>query len=311
MSQKRKYFNNRTYTKQILTQHKDEIFQRYLNGDKPREIGDSLGIEEYSIYNFIRKNNIPTKKPYAPNEKKLDDDYFENIDSFEKAYFLGWLMSDGNVDEQRGYITLTLQSRDRKIIELFKNALKSEHKLSIRLIKNLNGYGKSKIREIATISFHSKKMCSDLNKLGCTQRKSLTLKFPKIEEKFIFSFLRGYIEGDGWICGNKINDGRCPFNVGFVATKEFLEYLFSFLIKYDYNFCIYQNKNWKKGINLYAARLSNRSKVIEFLEKIYENCNNLYLDRKYNKYLKLKELFKLNPPKYKVKYITKTKYLFK
>jgi hypothetical protein len=48
---------------------------------------------------------------------KLNENYFEPIDSEEKAYFLGFLFADGYVDEQHHVIELTLHHQDREILE--------------------------------------------------------------------------------------------------------------------------------------------------------------------------------------------------
>ena len=56
-------------------------------------------------------------------ERKCESDFFENIDSEEKAYFLGFLMADGNVyvrKQSQPCIRLEISVKDLEILERFK-----------------------------------------------------------------------------------------------------------------------------------------------------------------------------------------------
>eukprot|EP01083_Nonionella_stella_P269665 912656_1 len=71
------------------------------------------------------------------------------------------------------------------------------------------------------INDHS--MARDLIALGCTPRKSLTLKWPaNMPDKFASHFVRGYFDGDGCIHYRKV---RKSCSVSFVGSHEFVESL--------------------------------------------------------------------------------------
>ena len=57
---------------------------------------------------------------------KFDINYFDNINSFKKAYWLGFLSADGSLKNNKVQICLS----DKDHIEKFKEDLKSEHKIS-------------------------------------------------------------------------------------------------------------------------------------------------------------------------------------
>lgn len=50
-----------------------------------------------------------------------------------------------------------------------------------------------------TLIINSKEIKKDLEKLGITHNKSLTVQFPEVPKKFLPSFIRGVIDGDGWV----------------------------------------------------------------------------------------------------------------
>ncbi len=55
-------------------------------------------------------------------------------------------------------------------------------------------------------------MYNDLRTLGFTSRKSLKLKMPKIPQKYLGHFVRGYFDGDGCVYFNKhqVKDRKNP-----------------------------------------------------------------------------------------------------
>jgi hypothetical protein len=66
-------------------------------------------------------NSLPSRKYY------FDETTFDVIDTPEKAYWLGALYADGNIDI-RGYYT-KLEVKDLDWLEQLKSFLKSEHKI--------------------------------------------------------------------------------------------------------------------------------------------------------------------------------------
>lgn len=130
--------------------------------------------------------------------KTFNEDYFEKIDSPEKAYFLGFIYSDGSLiyDESkyRYKLNIKIHNKDSEILERFILLLDSEVKV-----------WKSNTRDISEIGFSSKKMLNDLQKIGLSTNKTFTLIYPKIDEEFESHFLRGYFDGDGCV---RINEDK-------------------------------------------------------------------------------------------------------
>jgi len=61
-----------------------------------------------------------------------------------------------------------------------------------------------------------------LIKLGCVPKKSLILTFPteeQVPQEFIYDFIRGYIDGDGYIQYDYI---KHRYRIIIAGTKAFL-----------------------------------------------------------------------------------------
>jgi len=178
------------------------------------------------------------------------------------AYILGWFFSDGNVSKEGNQISIHLHIKDHYILEKIRKIMKSERPIDI--------YARSSYLRI-----NSKILGKDLIKLGCIPRKSLTLNFPFIQDKFLSHFVRGYFEGDGSIHFNKPN----TIKITFIGTKQFLEELQERLykllglkkhpIKQDRTFWVFEYY----GDN--ARRLC---------KWMYKNAKNLYLERKKDRF---------------------------
>lgn len=122
---------------------------------------------------------------------RLNHDYFENIDSEEKAYFLGFIFADGCVSLSNNNFLLRIEIHkdDIEILEKFKISISSTS--PIKFNKNKNS---------VNIRLFSKKLIKDLIATGCVERKSLILKFPDnkiVPDIMINHFMRGYFDGDG------------------------------------------------------------------------------------------------------------------
>lgn len=125
---------------------------------------------------------------------KVNEKFFEKWSS-NMAYVLGYIYADGSLDDSpymRGkYIQIT--STDEDSIQRIKNWLNSEHKTNTKKSNFIGG----KICFILRIGSH--KIYNDLLKLGLCPNKSLTINFPKVPQKYLGHFIRGYFDGDGCI----------------------------------------------------------------------------------------------------------------
>lgn len=166
------------------------IIDLYNKGYNISEIAEQCNCDRTNVARRLKKSGINYVRDYSKIRRnksnciKVDIDFFKNIDSEEKAYFLGLMFSDGSVSKNQFYLKL----KDEDVILKFKKALKSEHNIMHRLRP-----------ESFTLEVSRQEMCNDLISLGCIPNKTRTLRFPNIKPELLNHFIRGYMDGDGCI----------------------------------------------------------------------------------------------------------------
>jgi intein-encoded DNA endonuclease-like protein len=281
--------------KRIFT--RDEInlaIKLYNDGKSIKEIMNVLHTSQNLIRKILVDNNIIVRKR-AEHTKKYtcDYDFFETIDSEEKAYWLGFLYADGNVlfihrgnKIRTGRIVLKLKRDDENHIFKFKEAIKGTY--PVRQLTQ-----KSKERDIeyklSLIQIDNIKMVNDLIDKGCIPKKSLKLSFPeKIPIELYRHFIRGYFDGDGCVCF-KIYEYKKLFEVTILGTYNFLFKLKTILESNE----IKCRKINKHSSNIYNLKISGFDNLHKLFNYFYSN-SNVYLERKFNKFQEaLKSLNKI------------------
>ena len=108
----------------------EEIINLYNQGLSATLISENLNCCPTNITRRLKKAGINYKKdqskvrlPNRLNRHKVDEDFFNIIDSEAKAYFLGLMYSDGSVSKNTFYLKL----KDEDIILKFRDALKCDY----------------------------------------------------------------------------------------------------------------------------------------------------------------------------------------
>lgn len=217
---------------------------------------------------------------------KLDENYFEKIDSEEKAYWLGFIYADGC--NTRNQLVITLNKKDRELLVKFKKCLKSNLRIT-NTSTNLNG----KTFYQSTIRISRKKICNDLTNHGAIPAKSLVLTFPEwLDQKYIRHFIRGYFDGDGSLIKNNLkNKKHHAWHFHLMGTENFCRFVQTF---FENNFRVHVIVS--KDRKLTTVRLSKRSSVKSILDYLYGDAS-IYLKRKYLRYLELKKEYIPKPRK--------------
>lgn len=217
-----------------------------------------------TIKNVLEKNNIKIKI-HRPKNGLLKDDFFEEINSEEKAYFLGFIFADGYI--QGNCLGIEIHLRDKHLLESFKKIINSQSSISYRKRKNT---------EMVSIHVTSNKIIEDLSKYGIIENKTyLTKKLPLIKKELIPHFLRGLVDGDGWILnkGNKMALGFTSYS--YNICKDFQEYCFSIIGSRNIKITTKGEKT-----TAYVCQFQSKADVKQLVTVLYKN-NKICLTRKY------------------------------
>lgn len=198
----------------------------YLNhyksiGNLAREFGVSRSVVT-DYLNFREVHIEPMRAKYF-----CDRNFFENIDSEEKAYILGVIMSDGCVANNGWFWYIAVAEDDRLWLEKIRSVLKAGH--PIHMIKRDSSPREIRgkfywCKNLVKLAIGSIKMVQDLARLGIFPRKSLTIRWPNlVPVEFQRHMLRGLFDGDGSIVISNSSTKNSPTWKLASGSKRFLE----------------------------------------------------------------------------------------
>lgn len=136
------------------------------------------------------------------SNKRVRQNFFEKIETEVQAYLLGFYAADGSINEKRKTFRVHLQKSDAELVYLYKDLISPDARLFTMQERDVKGRNGQivKAHESVGVDINSSKLCNDLVNLGFGYNKSYAeLNLPKIDEKLIKHFIRGYFDGDGTI----------------------------------------------------------------------------------------------------------------
>lgn len=218
------------HPKVIITDERKLQIQQLLEDDKtPIEIASILGIKYPTVATHIRELGLR----FRPNPGNIH--YFDKVDTYAKAYILGFIAADGAlVPASKGptiTLTITVKYEDRAILEFIKSEIGNSHELLE--IRRPSGFDETKMIHHIRLSMSNPQIVHDIMKYGITPRKSLTMEniIENIPVGFRDAFIIGYFDGDGSVHietkprknshNIMCNDNSLYINIR--GTKPFLE----------------------------------------------------------------------------------------
>ncbi|MFH1868919.1 MAG: LAGLIDADG family homing endonuclease [Candidatus Omnitrophota bacterium] len=270
-----------------------------------------LDIPTQSCCRFTNKNltswlyktgKLQRKPRYEGPDRRLqrtkgnvDINFFKKW-SAEMAYVLGFFAADGGMfinSEGSKYIQFV--STDKDILTKIKNLIHSNHKISVKK-KNLSNPQWAKCY---LIQIGSREMYDDLSKLGFTPKKDLMLQFPKIPNRYLSHFVRGYFDGDGSVSfgayKRKSRNNKQSFYIltRFVSgSRTFLSDLSSKLrlvANIGKGYLGYKSDNRASEL---AFSVNDSKKLFKYMYNDIDIEPCCYLERKYNRFQEAFRIFR-------------------
>lgn len=250
----------------IYTLPEQEIITKYQTGESCQSIANFYKVSFHTISNILEKNNIARDNKYK--NINLNENYFEQINTKDKAYFLGFMLTDGNVSLKENTIQLSLSSKDEEILKIFKQVTGSTNKIRER---------KNAQHDEKTFGLRSHKWKKDLAQYGIVPQKTAICQMPTLPEELMPHLIRGMIDGDGWISAKSRQ-------IGFCGNEKTVTQLHDYLVKTlnIYNVKIIQSEN-----NLWQITWASKKDIEKIGNYIYQNKDIYFLSRKYNNFLQI------------------------
>lgn len=223
-------------------------------GFSANEIAQEIGRSKKSVFykmgilDIHIKEKSDLEKSNYRRVYSVDDDYFAEIDTQKKAYFLGWIVTDGYVSDvlhsKRGdvnanRISLKLEISDLDVIQEFQKELKTDAPIKYHKARTSKEYenkytGKKfivKSHEQCSLEVTSAKMKLDLEKYGVVPHKTYIIGFPEnLREEFYHGFIAGVLSGDGSVDIKK-NHGGTILRSSICGTERLLIGIQKILVK--------------------------------------------------------------------------------
>lgn len=251
------------------SENEEEIIKLIKEQKKSiKEVENTLKVSKKEIKQALENKGFSTRT-YS-DLFSVNHNYFSEINTPSKAYWLGFLYADGCVCGEKVCLEIT----DKEHVEKFYKAIEAEGYIIRKAYRKREG---RKDSITYSLQVKSSQMVQDLIKYGCVPKKSLLLKeLPDLESQFLSHFIRGYYDGDGRI---SFVDSENHYRIDICGQELFLEKIKKFL-------GATQKLRKRKGANVYIWGCSGELKCKEYLDCLYkDSTEENRLNRKYNLYL--------------------------
>jgi hypothetical protein len=208
----------------------------------------------------------------------FDTNYFKQIDTEEKAYWLGFIAADGYLNKRGNTLGICLDVSDFTHLEKFKKSINYTGEVFTRKSQFSKEY---KFTEKAVIEIYSRELSKDINMYGLDYQKSKSLSvIYNIPEELMHHFIRGHFDGDGCFFfskGKKETHTGSP-GITIVGTKSFLEFISKFIPDVPKSL-----RHDKRTEGSYILYLRSVKRYKNFTDYIYKDAT-IFLDRKFLKH---------------------------
>lgn len=187
--------------KKVLPEHVPELIARYEGGESARKISLDMPFAEDVALKVLRDFGvvIKTRKEVRFSEGcTLNREAFCDFNDPATAYFVGWLLTDGNIKKTKYgmSVSLELSTKDRKVLE----SLASYLNLGEGRIRDRSRFDSrtGNTYYTSSIAFSYDPINERLISLGISERKS-TKEIAPDALLYNRDFWRGVLEGDGYL----------------------------------------------------------------------------------------------------------------
>lgn len=262
----------------LTPEREDAAIELYKKYGKLCLVEKELHMNASTIKKILNRNNIHVNSNSEAHQVyKLNEHYFDSIDTNNKAYILGLLCSDGSIHKTYASVALSLQEEDKYILDRINEEIDSNRPLLFRDYKSK----KSTYLNQYQLTIVNRYIHDVLVGYGLIPNKSIYGGFPNgIPEEYYSKFFLGIMDGDGTIHRNP-KDRRC----GFLGTEAFCVEAKNIIERILGIHCSIMYNHGEKGKDrpTRVLQVAGRHQVKKFLDWLYTDAD-MYLTRKYEIY---------------------------
>ncbi len=270
----------------IKAEQYTEITKRYLDGESANDICPDYDVGPGCILYHLKKNGIEIRDfSHCNRIYDVNENYFDELNTPEKAYWLGFLWGDGCNATDNNSIMLSLKASDIEHIAKFVKALGSNHPIATR--KGITPTGKEKYYSVVSIT--NKHLSEKLESYGMIKNKTCNLRWPEaLPEEFANHFIRGKFDADGCLC---VTNPR-KFYFCVTSFKGFLKELGSRFSKNADVTCLISDFYSKPESSAGNIWIAGNRQILKVLNWMFRDHGGFYLERKYELYKKALTLYR-------------------
>ena len=263
----------------LTNTEKEEIENLYKNENYNFiDIGRKLNRYESTIRRYLNSLGYIAKSQSELQRKyTIVEDFFDKIDTEEKAYILGLLYADGYNNTDKNDVCISLKEDDVEILNKITNIIQPTKPL-FYLDMSPENRGMKNSKNQYRLTINNKHISKRLVELGCGKAKTSVIEFPSSEQvpnSLLHHFVRGYFDGDGSVSNGKWS------KVDIISTPEFLIGLQNILkesigigiTKLNYS------RKYSKEVNIVSLNIGGRLQCMKFKEWLYKDAT-IFLKRK-------------------------------
>ena len=264
--------------RRLSHEEKTELFEMFKTGKySGNQLTNYFPISQVAINALLRRNGYDAKSASELKRKyPIVEDFFDDINTEEKAYILGLLYADGYNDTNRNSVSLGLKETDREILDKITVLIQPTKPLQYINTQN-NGFKNSQNQY--RLVMESRKISQRLIELGCGKAKTHNLVFPtgtQVPKYLQRHFIRGYFDGDGSVSGDKQKQ------LSFAGTIDFLLHLQQILIEeLGFSKTKLDQRHKEREDEIRSLRYCGINQCITFRDWLYKDAT-ICMERKKN-----------------------------
>ena len=167
----------------------------------PGKVAEKYNMSRTSVTRYAKRYELYNKKFTRTKTNTINEDYFDIIDTSNKAYWLGFIMADGNIyhykDSNKIQFELKIQESDSELIEKFAKDIGFPLEKIYHRVRERKGTPTYSVG----LRSYNERFCKNLIKHGIVDQKSVKETFPSLPAELKKDFVRGFWDGDGTVSG--------------------------------------------------------------------------------------------------------------